>query len=96
MYVRRFLPAPADDIDRFRARFGVARPIHVRGRIYKPFASYEKYYERIAGWNRQRLWSGITLQLTKNVFVQPSYLWETADRSRDINYLLVGLIIKIK
>ena len=96
MYVRRFRPAPADDTDRFRARIGIARPIVVGGRLVKPFASYENFYERVGGWNRERVWSGVTLQLSKKVFVQPSYLWETSDGGRDINYLLFGLIVKTK
>jgi hypothetical protein len=27
---------------------------------------------------------------------QPSYLWETSDHGRDINYLLLGVIFKTK
>lgn len=96
MYVRRFRPAPLDDINRYRGRIGIARPIQVRGHIYKPFASYESFYERNGGWNRERVWTGVTLQLTKHVFVQPSYLWETSKGGRDINYLLFGLIVKTK
>jgi hypothetical protein len=42
------------------------------------------------------VWSGVTLQLTKKVFFQPSYLWETSDHGRDINYLLLGVIFKTK
>jgi len=96
MYVRRFRPDPADDINRYRGRIGIARPIVVRGHIWKPFASYESFYERTGGWSRDRVWSGVTLQLTKHVFVQPSYLWETSEGSRDINYLLFGLIVNTK
>jgi hypothetical protein len=66
------------------------------GHVWKPFASYESFYEPIGGWNRERVWSGVTLQLKKKVFVQPSYLWETSDHGRDINYLLLGVIFKTK
>jgi len=96
MYVRRFRPAPSDDTNRFRGRIGIARPMVVGGHFLKPFASYEIFHETNGGWNRQRVWSGVTLQLAKKVFVQPSYLWETSDGGRDINYLLVGLIFKTK
>jgi hypothetical protein len=41
MYVRRFRPAPLDDIDRYRGRFMVARPFVVGSHVWKPFASYE-------------------------------------------------------
>lgn len=96
MYVRRFRPAPLDDIDRYRGRIMVARPLVVGSHVWKPFASYESFYEPTAGWNRERVWSGLTLQLSKHVFAQPSYLWETSDGGRDINYLLFGLIFKTK
>jgi hypothetical protein len=38
MYVRRFLPGTADDINRYRGRVGVARTITVGDRVWKPFA----------------------------------------------------------
>jgi hypothetical protein len=96
MYVRRFRPTPADDINRYRGRIGIAHPITILGRTSKPFASYETFYDQGAGWNRNRLWSGVTLPLNKRVFVQPSYLWETTDGSRDVHYALVGLIVNTK
>jgi hypothetical protein len=96
MYVRRFRPAPADDSNRYRFRIGIARPIVTGSHVWKPFASYESFYEPTGGWNRERVWSGVTLQLTKKVFLQPSYLWETSDHGRDINYLLLGVIFKTK
>ena len=45
MYVRRFRPTPADDINRYRGRIAIAHPLAVKGRIWKPFASYETFYE---------------------------------------------------
>ena len=80
MYVRRFRPAPADDMNRYRGRIAIAHPLAVQGRIWKPFASYEAFYEPKVGWNRDRIWSGVTLPLNKRVFVQPSYMWETQRR----------------
>jgi Protein of unknown function (DUF2490) len=96
MYVRRFRPAPADDMNRYRGRIAVAHPLAVQGRIWKPFASYESFYERPVGWNRERVWTGVTLPLKKNVFIQPSYLWERSDGSRDIHYVLLGLIVNTR
>ena len=93
MYVRRFRPAPADDMNRYRGRIGIAHPVAVAGHTWKPFGSYETFYEPGNGWNRNRLWSGVTLPLTKHVFVQPSYMWETTDGGRDVHYVLVGLIV---
>jgi len=96
MYVRRFRPAPADDMNRYRGRIGIAHPLAVHGRILKPFASYEAFYEPKAGWNRERIWSGVTLPLNRQVFVQPSYLWETSEGSRDVHYVLFGLIVNTR
>lgn len=97
MYVRRFRPAPANDSDRYRGRIAFAYPLIVQGRALKPFASYETFYERSgAGWNRQRLWTGVTLPVNKRLSVQPSYLWERSDGGRDINYLLFGLIVNTR
>jgi Protein of unknown function (DUF2490) len=96
MYVRRFRPNPADDINRYRGRIAIAHPVAVRGRIWKPFASYESFYERKGGWNRDRIWSGVTLPVTKHVMFQPSYMWETSHGNRDVNYLLFGLIVNTK
>jgi Protein of unknown function (DUF2490) len=96
MYVRRFRPAPATHMNRYRGRIAIAYPLPIQGRIVKPFASYEAFHERVSGWNRRRLWSGVTLPVNKRVFVQPSYLWESSDGSRDIHYLLFGLIVNTR
>jgi Protein of unknown function (DUF2490) len=100
MYVRRFRPAPADDVNRYRGRMTIAHPLAVRGRIWKPFAAYEAFYEPgllvAGGWNRYRIWSGVTLPLNRRVFVQPSYMWESTERSRNIHYVLFGLIVNTR
>jgi hypothetical protein len=96
MYVRRFRPSPADDINRYRGRIGIAHPLAVRGRIWKPFASYESFYERKGGWNRDRIWSGVTVPVTRHLMFQPSYMWETSPGTRDVNYLLLGVIVNTK
>ena len=96
MYVRRFRPTPADDMNRYRGRVAIAHPLAVHGRIWKPFASYEAFYEPKAGWNRDRIWSGVTLPLNKRVFVQPSYMWESSEGSRDLHYVLFGLIVNTR
>ena len=96
MYVRRFRPTPADDTNRYRGRIAVAHPLAVQGRIWKPFASYETFYEQTVGWNRERIWTGVTLPLNKHVFLQPSYMWETSEGSRAVDYLLFGLIVNTR
>jgi uncharacterized protein DUF2490 len=96
MYVRRFRPAPANAMNRYRGRIAIAYPLSIQGRIFKPFASYETFYERIGGWNRNRLWSGVTIPVNKRLAVQPSYLWESSDGSRNIHYLLFGLIVNTR
>jgi hypothetical protein len=96
MYVRRFRPTPANDINRYRGRISIAYPLAVQGRVFKPFVSYETFYEHIGGWNRTRLWSGVTLPVNKRLAVQPSYLWESSKGSRNIHYLLLGLIVNTR
>ena len=96
MYVRRFRPTPVDDMNRYRGRISIAHPVAVQGRIWKPFASYEAFYEPQGGWNRDRIWSGVTLPVTKGVFVQPSYMWESSTGNRDVHYVLLGLIVNTR
>lgn len=97
MYVRRFRPAPADDSNRYRGRIGIVRPVVIKGRTWRPYASYESFYEgHIAGWNKDRVWTGVTVPVAKHVFFQPSYLWERSDGLKTINYLLFGLIVNTR
>ncbi len=97
MYVRRFRPASAADLNRYRGRLLIAHPLKVRGSSWKPFASYETYYDGGGGgWNKDRIWAGVTLPLMKQVSFQPSYLWERSDGLKNINYLLLGLIVSTK
>ena len=96
MYVRRFRPDGLDDVNRYRGRISVAHPVAVHGRTWKPFASYETYYERQGGWNRDRVWTGVTVPLKRRVLIQPSYMYETSTGSRDVHYLLFGLIVNTR
>ena len=96
MYARRFRPAPAEDMNRYRGRIGIAHPLAIHGHIWKPFASYESFYDRIGGWNRDRVWTGVTLPLKRQVAIQPSYMWERSDGTRDVHYVLFGLIVNTR
>jgi hypothetical protein len=97
MYVRRFRPGGADDLNRYRGRIVIAHPLKVGGSSWKPFASWETYYDGGGGgWDKDRIWTGVTLPLMKQVSFQPSYLWERSDGLKDINYLLFGLIVSTK
>ena len=96
MYVRRFRPTPVEDMNRYRGRISIAYPVAVHGRIWKPFTSYETFYEPQGGWNRDRIWSGVTLPVNKRVFLQPSYMWETSEGNRDVHYVLLGLIVNTR
>jgi Protein of unknown function (DUF2490) len=97
MYVRRFRPGGADDLNRYRGRIVIAHPLKVGGSSWKPFASWETYYDGGGGgWNKDRIWAGVTLPLMKQVSVQPSYLWEKSDGLKDLNYLLFGLIVSTR
>jgi hypothetical protein len=97
MYVRRFLPGAAGDLNRYRGRIAIAHPVMVRGSSWKPFASYETYYDGGGGgWDKDRLWAGVTLPLMKQVSLQPSYMWERSDGIKNVHYLLFGLIVSTK
>jgi hypothetical protein len=97
MYVRRFRQAPLDDINRYRGRLMIAHPLAVERHIWKPFAAYETYYDGGGGgWNKDRMWAGVTLPLMKQVLFQPSFLWEINEGTKDIHYLMFGLIVSTK
>jgi hypothetical protein len=96
MYVRRFRGSPLDDINRYRGRASIAHPLAVHGQIWKPFASYEGFYERNGGWNRTRIWTGVTVPVNKKVSFQPSYMWERSDGSKDLDYLLFGFLVRAR
>jgi len=104
MYVRRFLPRytyagrtlPEKEINRYRNRIAVAYPLAVKGHIWKPFASYEGFYDQGSGWIKNRVWTGVTLPLQKYVSFQPSYMWEGTNGIKDMHYLMFGLIFRTK
>jgi hypothetical protein len=92
MYVRRFLPT--NDINRYRNKIAVTHPLAVKGQIWKPFASYEAFYDQGSGWTKNRVWSGVTLPIQKHVSFQPAYMWEGTKGIKDLNYLMLGLIFR--
>jgi hypothetical protein len=90
MYVRRF--RPTDEINRYRNRIMVAHPLTVKGHIWKPYASYEAFYDwPNVGWMRHRVWAGVTVALEKHVSFQPSYIHDSSRNLKDIDYLMVAL-----
>ena len=93
MYVRRFLPT--NEINRYRNRIAVAHPLAVKDHIWKPFASYEAFYDQGSGWTKNRVWTGVTVPLAKHVSFQPSYMWEGTKGIEDLHYLMFGLIFRI-
>jgi Protein of unknown function (DUF2490) len=104
MYVRRFLEPymyggrllPAKEINRYRTKIAVAYPVKVQVHIWKPFASYEAFYDQGSGWTKNRVWSGVTVPLAKYVSFQPSYMWEGSHGIKDMNYVMFGLIFRTK
>jgi hypothetical protein len=97
MYVRRFRPTPSDDVDRYRGRLMIAHPLAVQRHTWKPFVSYETYYDGGGGgWNKDRVWAGVTLPLMKQVMFQPSYMLELSEGLKDVHYLLLGLIVSTR
>jgi len=103
MYVRRFLPTytyagrslPAKEINRYRNQIAVAHPLPVMGHIWKPFASYEAFYDQGSGWTKNRARTGVTIPLEKHVSFQPSYMWESTNGTKDLHYLMFGLIFRM-
>jgi Protein of unknown function (DUF2490) len=93
MYVRRFLSTT--EINRYRNRIAVAYPLAVGGRIWKPFASYEAFYDQGSGWTKNRAWTGVTVPIEKHVSFQPSYMWESTNGIKDLHYLMFGLIFRM-
>jgi hypothetical protein len=102
MYVRRFLPTyqyagrslPAKEINRYRNRLAVAYPLAIKGHIWKPFTSYEAFYDQGSGWTKNRVWAGVTVPLQRHVSFQPSYMWEGTNGIKDLHYLMFGLIFR--
>jgi Protein of unknown function (DUF2490) len=103
MYVRRFLPTytyagrtlPEKEINRYRNQIAVAHPLPVMGHIWKPFASYEAFYDEGSGWTKNRARTGVTIPLEKHVSFQPSYMWESTNGTKDLHYLMFGLIFRM-
>ena len=102
MYVRRFLPTymyrgkslPEKESNRYRNKIAVAYPLAVNGHIWKPFASYEAFYDQGSGWTKNRVWTGITVPIKKHVSFQPAYMWESTNGIKDLHYLMFGLIFR--
>ena len=101
-YVRRFLPTyeyagralPAKEINRYRNKIALAYPLPFKGHIWKPFASYEAFYDQGSGWSKNRVWTGVTVPIEKHVSFQPSYMWEGSHGTKDLHYLMLGLIFR--
>jgi Protein of unknown function (DUF2490) len=104
MYVRRFLEPymyggrllPAKEINRYRNQIAVAYPLAVNGHIWKPFASYEAFYDQGSGWSKNRVRTGVTVPIEKHVSFQPSYMWEGTQGIKDVNYLMFALIFRTR
>jgi Protein of unknown function (DUF2490) len=104
MYVRRFLPTymyagmslPEKEMNRYRNRISVAHPVSVMGHVWKPFASYEAFYDQGSGWTKNRVWTGVTLPIQKYLSFQPSYMWEGTNGIKDMHYVMFGLIFRTK
>jgi len=97
MYVRRF--RQTGDIDRYRQKIAIAHPLMVDGHVWKPFGSFEAFYDHgNGGWTRNRIMAGATVPLLKHVSFQPSYIRDNyrVRGLRDVNYLQFGLIVSTK
>jgi hypothetical protein len=94
MYVRRFLSTNTE-INRYRNRIAIAYPLAVGGHIWKPFASYEAFYDQGSGWTKNRAWTGVTVPIERHVSFQPSYMWESTNGIKDLHYLMFGLIFRM-
>ncbi len=97
MYVRRFRPAPETIRTAIAGKLRSRIPSRFEGRIWKPFAAYETFYERNGGWNRERIWTGVTLPLNKRVFISAVlHVGNRVEGIETVDYLLFGLIVNTK
>ena len=75
----------------------ISHPLAVHGHNWKPFAAYETYYDGGGGgWDKDRIWAGVTLPLMKQVRFSHPICGKRSDGLKDVNYLLFGLIVSTK
>ena len=99
MYVRRFRPAPADDINRYRGRIAIAHPLAVQ------WPHLEAVRRIRSLLRRQAVLAGTEDRVVGRRhaaaheaacrFSRPT-CGKTSDGLRDVNYLLFGLIVSTK
>ena len=96
MYVRRFRPAPADDTNRYRGQIAIAHPLAVQGRTWKPFASYETFYEQDADGTESAFGLASRCHSTSACSFSRPTCGRRSEGSRTVDYVLFGLIVNTR
>jgi len=83
------------DLWRYRNKFTVKFPLELTGLKLQPYLADEVFINfDEEGYNRNRLYSGVSFKLSKNLEGNIFYLWQSSRSSgdwKDINVLGVGL-----
>jgi len=94
MYVRRF--TPMGDVDRYRNKIYVARPLSEGSFKYTPFVFDEVYHDFGPGSWLRRNWvvAGVDLPVAPHLTFQPSYIRQDDSSLRSVNFLGIGVIVR--
>jgi hypothetical protein len=94
MYVRRF--TPIGDVNRYRNKLFIARPLAVGGYRLIPFIFDEVYHDFAPGRWLRRNWfvAAVDMPINRYLTFQPSYIRQDDQFLRSIQFLGIGLIVK--
>ena len=94
MYVRRF--TPKGDLNRYRNKVYLSRPISVGSYRCSPFLFDEVYHDFAPGNWLRRNWvvAGVDMPANRYLTFQVSYIRQDDDFLRSVNFLGMGVIIR--
>jgi hypothetical protein len=95
MYVRRF--TPTDDLNRYRNKIYLAKPLSAGQFKCSPFFFDEVYHDFAPGKWLRRNWvvAGADLPVASHLTFQPSYIRHNDSLLRSVNFLGLGVIIRV-
>jgi hypothetical protein len=94
MYVRRY--TPGGGINRYRNKVYIARPVSIGSYRFNPFAFDEIYHDFAPGNWLRRNWAvaGVDLPINRYLTFQASYIRQSDQFLRSVDFLGTALIIK--
>src|SRR6516164_2669714 len=94
MYVRRF--TPTSQINRYRNKIYVSRPLSLGSYKVNPFVFEEVYHDFVPGPWLRRNWvvAAIDMPINRHLTFQPSYIRQDDQYLRSVNFLGMALIIR--